>query len=1009
MSIKQDLPSYYGSEGEEYSRLLERGTERTKTGVFTFESETGTKESYTSFTGEEGMFTILNTLLNESLVYAEDFNQISEPVIVDGELSGVISITTGGAFEKFTLELTEDLTDLGGFSISRNGNTAKALKNVDGTNVTELLFDRLYYGIVEKVSAFYMVPSGSGTGIIPFLGKTLTETGSSVIDRTTPVQVVNQAYSTLGNGGRRGVVLDNGWIVEALYDSGNTQIIFSVDKNDGNDFNQLCYLDGTVDDRVSIVTDGTHIYILLSNNNIVVQTNSFNATTIGNVNVYESNKQFLDGGFNYTSLDSVSLAISDDLLNVTAIYGAVKNTHPNSNNIWAQQGTISSGVITWGSVEQLTTGNVSDIDSIAPTVIYKDDGYPIIAYAYDQYTGSHRIATQSFNGASWTYKTIYEGGTYEQERPSADTLSDGTIIVSWDGRDATDTSANNIRFSQSVDDGVNWSAMEKLTSGNLYNQAFASITRNTVDEIFITFDNYDGSTIQVGLISGTSGAFAQSQITTTLTGVNSRFSSTCNNYRNFEKPITIFKDPLLTQVLFYGKWTVIDYDQTILSDKVKSGVYVYANQETNLVLDSPQESVIDRTTPVQVTANAYTTTASARPVRMDNGWLKSFTQNGLVVYVSTSKDNGATWSATSTMAGGVTGGYSVVSLGSTYALLYTSTSVMAVEIRDVDDVIVGTPVYNVDSAQTELGGCSITIAPNGDLHATWSSKNASYPNSFNTRYSKSSDGGGTWDAPTQISALNNTGFDKKAPVIVINSSGNPVIIDVLQGTGAYTVNASYFNGTVWVKDVVIDNPATYIADRPSADVLSDGTIIVSWNGRSAGNPSYTDIYFSQSTDATGASWSTAEKLTPGGNYDMLESSITRDSNDEIFIMFRGKSIAYPAFGNIYLVQGISGAFGTQQAITTSTTAHSFFPATANNYRNFDKPFTIWTGYLVDVKFYGKWSETLTEQVIPSIETATNESELVALDSGTLKTIGSLNKIYSGNIDKNSQGFTPVIA
>jgi len=386
------------------------------------------------------------------------------------------------------------------------------------------------------------------------------------------------------------------------------------------------------------------------------------------------------------------------------------------------------------------------------------------------------------------------------------------------------------------------------------------------------------------------------------------------------------------------------------------------------------EEVIDRTTPVQVVGSAYTTSASGRPIRLDSGRLISVmvdtVPNPDVIYWEYSDDNGTTWNqlcfANNAYADGkpsmVTDGVNV------HTLVLDGTSNIRPYVfnfngdtqTNID--ILSTRVF-VSPTESSMGECSVTIAPNGDLHASWSSKNATYPNSFNIRYSKSTDGGVTWDAPTQVTTIN-TGINFLTPSIVFTNS-NPYIVcrfdqasveNISILTTAFTTHDSY-SGSMDASwgDSLIYSGGAYIQSNPSADVLSDGTIIVAWHGQDAVDNPQDNIRFSQSSD-NGVTWSAMEKITSGSSFYKRYPSITRDENDKIYIMF-GKNDAVIAY-DLTLIEGNSGSWGVEQPLTNRSGSGNVRASTVNNYRSFTKPLTIFQGDNTenDVKFYGEWTE-----------------------------------------------------
>lgn len=209
---------------------------------------------------------------------------------------------------------------------------------------------------------------------------------------------------------------------------------------------------------------------------------------------------------------------------------------------------------------------------------------------------------------------------------------------------------------------------------------------------------------------------------------------------------------------------------------------------------------------------------------------------------------------------------------------------------------------NVDKSQTAVGNVSLAIDPtNGHLHAAWTSKNSTYPNSFNIRYAKSIDGGVIWSAVEQISQNNNTTVNYFNPTIVVRNS-IPFILVAYSHTNAIsclspTITEKYNGATTWgnVRVYVGD---TFVQSNPSTVVDKDGVIHVSWHGTSSDSAGYNNLYYSKSA-VGGLSWSTAERILKGdskGHYAF--PSITTDKTGDIFIIFGGpKNVAKLKKGN----------------------------------------------------------------------------------------------------------------
>lgn len=449
----------------------------------------------------------------------------------------------------------------------------------------------------------------------------------------------------------------------------------------------------------------------------------------------------------------------------------------------------------------------------------------------------------------------------------------------------------------------------------------------------------------------------------------------------------------------YGKTTgaTINLKDSKGNDvKPKQGEFVYMNETIQLLRDNPVIQEYDRTTPTQVVNQAYSTSGNGgrKLVRLDNGWLVALALDSSTLRIYVSKDSGVTFNPLSTIVGTVVAGnYSIVPVSGSIVCIVRTLNTTDVRYHRIDvdlDLSLGT--FVVDSGQSSFGsGLSLAIDSNGHLHAAWASKNSTYPSSFNIRYSKSTDGGVTWESPTQVTTENTAGRNRISPTIVVTNN-LPKIIYQWYATSNFGIFTSVFNGTTWSETTKPQSSiANYPQSTPSATVDSNGVINVAWNGKDATDTSYNNIRYSKSND-NGVSWSAVEKLTSGNTVDRKSPSISTDLLNNIYI-------AYEDNGTTKYLKN-EGYWNAPVTISTGTDV-----SVCDNYKNFKNPITLFDGG-ADVKFYGKWAEGEITQVIPSVNDATSESELQTIDSGTLKSHGNTQKHYVGFKTNKAIGFTP---
>lgn len=440
--------------------------------------------------------------------------------------------------------------------------------------------------------------------------------------------VVNQPYDTSGNGGRKLVRLDNGWLVAGVWDGGSyssTNGIRFYKSEDGANWTYLCYGSFSYG-QFALVSKGNVVYVLNFNG-----TGTSNSAQFYYFNVTTASGDVRGNAINIdtdqTSRGNVSLAINEQGTELHATWASKNSTFPNSFNIRYAKGTINAdGSVTWGAVEQITKLNTSTSVGLQNPSVTLIDNVPYIL------ADSNRLFVENGAGsqprpsvlvlskspklntndglvdADWRFKNIYdEPSTYTQSNPSAIFIpqeiavknpmfagaTQGVIAVAWQGKDATDSDVDNIRFSYSLDGGVTWSAMDKRTSGNADNNMYPTLTASLSGEIFIVFHN--GNSTGVRKIKH-NGSWGSIQTVNSSQGAVTYPSTLYDLSVNFTEPIFIYKSA--TKVGFYGSWTV-----TKIS--VQSGNIGEKTDKNNLLsysitTDGDMSEVIEKVNGVEV-------------------------------------------------------------------------------------------------------------------------------------------------------------------------------------------------------------------------------------------------------------------------------------------------------------------------------------------------------------------------------------------------------------------------
>lgn len=278
---------------------------------------------------------------------------------------------------------------------------------------------------------------------------------------------------------------------------------------------------------------------------------------------------------------------------------------------------------------------------------------------------------------------------------------------------------------------------------------------------------------------------------------------------------------------------------------------------------------------VTVQQNSTVGNGGRKLTRLNNGWLVAATissTSGLFLHVS--KDKGITWSSLTRMEQSVSD-VAIASVGTQVYVLasYINNTTLrfyrfdAVTVSDVNMVSSG---INIDNNQQNFGNVSLAIDPiNGQLHATWASKNATYNNSYNIRYGKSIDGGATWSVVEQVTKVNLTDAHFINPCIVVKNGKAYIFSSLRMGTTQYmsvaiqglAANEGIYNPayTNWGVHFVDKSDLAYPKVCPSAVVDKDGRFHVAWHAvGDSGVPTYNYVRYAFSDDAK--SWSSVDKF-----------------------------------------------------------------------------------------------------------------------------------------------------
>lgn len=379
--------------------------------------------------------------------------------------------------------------------------------------------------------------------------------------------VVAQPYSTAGNGGRKLVRLSNGMLIGGVYDHPSQKLKFYKSTDNGNEWTKLNF--------EQYATSASFSIVALPDNTIVsINDNSDYQVGWVKINTATGNRiDFGDVDVNQTTIGNVSLTTNPQGTELHAAWASKNSTYPGSFNIRYAKGTINAdGSVTWGAVEQWTRGNNASLAYANPTIVIDDSGRPIIITTENGSNLGTVIALSNSNTLfnpptgyfAVRYKIVYNGGSYAQSSPSAVVDKDGVIHVAWHGKDVSDNTFNAIRYSKSVDGGITWSTVTKLTTGNTTIQELPSITvdKNNIISVLWKGQTPAGSIrYDIYHITASNGVWsAVAKLTESITGSSMHNPSTMYD-PTFSGafgavPPTIYEDEVKSSVEYTGSYVV---------------------------------------------------------------------------------------------------------------------------------------------------------------------------------------------------------------------------------------------------------------------------------------------------------------------------------------------------------------------------------------------------------------------------------------------------------------------
>jgi hypothetical protein len=348
----------------------------------------------------------------------------------------------------------------------------------------------------------------------------------------------------------------------------------------------------------------------------------------------------------------------------------------------------------------------------------------------------------------------------------------------------------------------------------------------------------------------------------------------------FRFPEPIVKDMFGNEIV--GRYEVVD---------TTDGQQLFIWFAASFLETATYPVMIDPT--VVVAANYDIRGTGRKLVRLSNNWLVAavYTNVGPYCYFYKSSDDGTTWTQLCYITGSIAQGNTIASTGTTIYVLTSfpdhNITIFKFDAATISNTDLGSNVsyQTVIDVHTDLSYYSRSLAIDGagGIHAVWSLKNSTYPNSYNLRYSKSADGGASWASVTQLTSDNSTNTDSEYPQLVVRSNNLPIIIYSYSSPTEDSIKCKRFNGSSWIDSTI------YVGGfLPSVAVDGNDIVHVVWQGADTAYPA-NRVRYSKSADG-GATWSAME-IVRNSAIDTYNASLTIANNNKLYVLAVGSRLS----------------------------------------------------------------------------------------------------------------------
>lgn len=318
-------------------------------------------------------------------------------------------------------------------------------------------------------------------------------------------------------------------------------------------------------------------------------------------------------------------------------------------------------------------------------------------------------------------------------------------------------------------------------------------------------------------------------------------------------------------------------------------------------------------------------------------------------------------------------------------------------------------IGTADSGQSQMGGSHIIANESGtELHLALSTKNSTYLNSFNVRYTKYSIASSAWGAVEQVTIDNfsssypNFGIDPTITIVngtpfifiaqndrVLAGAGtsNTNVVVVLKRDNSLTTGNSLVNTNWSYKQVYNSGGTTFTQSSPFAlfvpqklNGLTNGRIWLVWHGKNSGNSNDRSRY--SYSDDLGLTWSPMVLVSDLSISNYGRPTITANRNNDIFVISD-----YIDTQNIGVRRMAKGETVFSSWATYSSTGN-YPSALYDPTLNFTEPLFIYKG-TSKVGFKGTWVVTNISVPPGHIGAKSDRSNLLSYAITTDGTMGTI--------------------